>query len=257
MTYPSELQVGECIYPVEYFNVLKARSSVRIKKGMVILKLSRFVQGSKRDEVVGRFLKWACKRLSKVVKSDFVTPVYKDGGRIVIHNKVYELNVVPGDRFGGSNDLCSNSESRGELKLRAILKHGNLIQIHIPADLTISAAQKIIQNLAEKIIINDQTSYLHDVLNELNQLYFQEKFNGCRFKRMNSRFGSCSSRRNINIAFRLLFVPREVFRYVCVHELAHLKKFNHSKRFWDLVAEAMPDYKEYEKWLKNNGLMLG
>ena len=74
---------------------------------------------------------------------------------------------------------------------------------------------------------------------------------------MNHRFGSCSSKRNINIAYRLLFAPREVFRYVCLHELAHLKEMNHSKRFWSLVAGAMPDYKGHEKWLRDSGFMLG
>lgn len=241
INYPSELQIGEHIYPVQYFKVLKARSSVRIKKGAVVLKLSRFVQGGKRDEIVERFLKWAEKRLSKVSKTDFIAPVYEDGGRIVTHNKIYELtvNVIDGN------------------KSRLRLINGHFLQIGLSADLKMSLASKTIQNLSEKLIIKDQTPYLQEVLEELNQLYFQEKFKSCRFKRINSRFGSCSSRRNINIAFRLLFAPREVFRYVCVHELAHLKEFNHSERFWKWVESAMPDYKESEEWLRGNGFLLG
>ncbi len=116
---------------------------------------------------------------------------------------------------------------------------------------------KQIKALTEKIIMKDQTPYLIEVINELNQMYFQEKYNNVKFKRTSSRFGSCSSKRNINIAYRLLFAPREIFRYVCVHELAHLKEMNHSKRFWSIVEVAMPEYKNCEKWLKKNGMMLG
>ncbi len=241
MNYPQKLRIGDKAYSVVYQPVLRSTSSVRIKNGEVILKLSRFAHGSKRDEIILKFLKWAQKRLSKVAGNDFISPVYEDGGRIVTHNKIYDLNVsvVSGDRS----------------KVR--LKNGNLVQIGLPAELRLSAAQKTIQDLAEKLIIKDQTPYLCEVLSELNQLYFQENFKNCRFKRTSSRFGSCSTKRNINIAFRLLFAPREVFRYVCVHELAHLKEFNHSKKFWQLVESAMPDYKDCEKWLRNNGFLLG
>lgn len=41
--------------------------------------------------------------------------------------------------------------------------------------------------------------------------------------------------------------------YVVVHELAHLIEMNHSKRFWKIVEEIIPDYKEQKRWLKENG----
>jgi len=50
----------------------------------------------------------------------------------------------------------------------------------------------------------------------------------------------------------LLFAPDEVIDYVCIHELAHLKERNHSPEFWKLVEGALPDYREKEKWLKEN-----
>jgi predicted metal-dependent hydrolase len=48
-----------------------------------------------------------------------------------------------------------------------------------------------------------------------------------------------------------------VVDYVIIHELAHLIEMNHSDRFWALVSQAMPEYKEKEKWLKVNGSGLG
>ena len=138
-------------------------------------------------------------------------------------------------------------------RCRSVLKDGGEIELFLPVEKDIC----VVQDMVEKLIIKDQTNYLENVIDELNQLHFQENYGHVRFKRISSRFGSCSNKGNINIAFRLLFAPKEVFRYVCVHELAHLKEFNHSKRFWNIVREAMPNYKDSEKWLKNNGFLLG
>ena len=244
MIYPEKIEVGENIYHVAYEIAMRSTSSVKIRNGGIVIKLSRFTMGFQRDRIVRKFLRWAEKRLVKVGKDAFIKPVYENGGRIVTHNKVYELSVkvIPGD------------------KSRIALKHGNILEIGISGlfvKLNPKKGNKTVQYLAEKLIMKDQLAYLKEVIGELNQLYFQEFLKFCRFKRTNSRFGSCSSKRNINIAFRLLFAPREVFRYVCVHELSHLKEMNHSVRFWAHVEAAMPNYKEAEKWLRDNGFMLG
>ncbi|MDO5134047.1 MAG: M48 family metallopeptidase, partial [Eubacteriales bacterium] len=68
-----------------------------------------------------------------------------------------------------------------------------------------------------------------------------------------SRWGSCSSKGNLNFNCLLMLTPREVIDSVIVHELCHRKQLNHSKAFWALVYEAMPDYKVWDKWLKDHG----
>ncbi|MBQ7760446.1 MAG: M48 family metallopeptidase [Clostridia bacterium] len=65
-----------------------------------------------------------------------------------------------------------------------------------------------------------------------------------------TRFGSCSSTGRINFSCRLALYPYEAIEYVCVHELAHLKEMNHSKKFWAIVEKQLPDYKERKKLLK-------
>lgn len=240
MSYPSEIKVGEKFYAVSYELTRKYTSSVRFRKGGVAMKLSRFVPEAKRDEMVESFLKWAKKRLEKIT-DELIVPVYEDGGRICTHNKIYDLEVHLTKR--------RNSVAR--------MKDSHIIQVFLMEELTLVEQKRKVKILVDDLIIKDQESYLFEVIEELNQLYFQERVNEIRFKKVNSRFGSCSSRRNINIAFRLLFAPREVFRYVCVHELAHLKEMNHSRKFWAWVEFAMPEYRECEKWLSNNGFVLG
>ncbi len=68
-----------------------------------------------------------------------------------------------------------------------------------------------------------------------------------------SRWGSCSSNGTLSFNYRLMLAPPRVLDYVVVHELCHLTHMNHSADFWNMVASILPDYKEYRKWLKENG----
>lgn len=71
-----------------------------------------------------------------------------------------------------------------------------------------------------------------------------------------SRWGSCSSRGNINYNWRIVMAPPAVVDYLIVHELCHLRVPNHSAAFWQLVADAVPAYKDHRKWLRVNGPLL-
>lgn len=65
-----------------------------------------------------------------------------------------------------------------------------------------------------------------------------------------SRWGSCNSKKEVRLNWRLLQAPPHIINYVICHELAHLKEMNHSARFWAVVASICPDYKTAEKELK-------
>ena len=71
-----------------------------------------------------------------------------------------------------------------------------------------------------------------------------------------SRWGSCSSKGNLNFNCLLMLSPPEVLDYVVVHELCHRKELNHSPAFWTEVAKVLPDYRTRQKWLKDNGSAL-
>ncbi len=67
------------------------------------------------------------------------------------------------------------------------------------------------------------------------------------------RWGSCSRNGHICLNWRLVTMPEEVRDYVLIHELMHLKRMDHSPKFWKLVAEACPEYKKARAWLRSHG----
>jgi len=71
-------------------------------------------------------------------------------------------------------------------------------------------------------------------------------------KQYRARWGSCNSRGEVNFNYLLMMTPLLVIDYVIVHELCHLVHMNHSKHFWQLVAQHFPEYKTAKQWLKNN-----
>lgn len=71
-----------------------------------------------------------------------------------------------------------------------------------------------------------------------------------------SRWGSCSSKGNLNFNCLLMLCPEEILDSVIIHELCHLVHPNHSKDFWNMVEKFDPDYKIHRQWLKDNGSKL-
>ena len=71
-----------------------------------------------------------------------------------------------------------------------------------------------------------------------------------------TRWGSCSRKGNLNFNYKIALLPPELADYIIVHELCHTKEFNHSKRFWALVAQTLPNYKELQKEVHKIGLTL-
>jgi predicted metal-dependent hydrolase len=71
-----------------------------------------------------------------------------------------------------------------------------------------------------------------------------------------SRWGSCSRRGTISLNWRLVQAPDFVRDYLVLHELAHLREMNHSRRFWREVARLCPDFTKAERWLKQHSSLL-
>ncbi|KKP41571.1 MAG: hypothetical protein UR31_C0026G0005 [Parcubacteria group bacterium GW2011_GWA2_33_14] len=80
--------------------------------------------------------------------------------------------------------------------------------------------------------------------------FYHFTFNKIFIKNQKRRWGSCSSKKNLNFNYKIIFLKQELSNYIIVHELCHLKEMNHSKRFWKLVSQTVKNYKKLNKILK-------
>ncbi len=91
---------------------------------------------------------------------------------------------------------------------------------------------------------------IHERLNHFNE-HYGFTYNRVAIRNQRSCWGSCSSLKNLNFSYRILFLPPELQNYIVVHELCHLQEMNHSQNFWSLVEQTLPEYKELKHQLKH------
>lgn len=82
------------------------------------------------------------------------------------------------------------------------------------------------------------------------------QYNRISIKDQRTRWGSCSKKGNLNFNYKILFLPKDIQDYVVLHELCHLKELNHSKQFWNLVSNILPNYRESRGELKQHSLIM-
>ena len=132
---------------------------------------------------------------------------------------------------------------------RIVLKHSKWIEKHIEQQ---RRKTSLFENLTEddiKRIKKEAKEYFNDKTEHYAGIM------GINYGRITitsakKRFGSCTSVGNISYSYRLMLYPEAAREYVVVHELAHRKEMNHSKRFYDIIARVMPDYKYRKSLLK-------
>lgn len=156
-------------------------------------------------------------------------------GRVVL-SMPWRLNETAGERF---------------IKQKAdwILEKIAYFEEHTNHSLTKITAKDYIRDKKKVLtLVEERIEYF-------NKLY-NFKFKRICVKNQRTRWGSCSRQGNLNFNFRIIYLPAVMADYIIVHELCHLAELNHSKRFWDLVAKTMPNYKIIRGELKKVGLSL-
>jgi hypothetical protein len=128
-----------------------------------------------------------------------------------------------------------------------VFKDGNNLKIFKAYDEKLTYRDILIRHLRV-----EARKYITDRVEYYSKLT-EKKFNRIFIKDTKSRWGSCSSKRNLNFNWRLVLAPPYVLDYVCAHEVAHLTYMNHSQEFWQLLSEIFPDYRDSKEWLRKKG----
>ena len=105
-----------------------------------------------------------------------------------------------------------------------------------------SAAERRKHRVQALRIVNEKIAKLN--------AHYNFTYNKIAIRDQRTRWGSCSSRKNLNFNYRIVFLPDELAEYLVAHELCHLAQMNHSQAFWDLVRETIPDYQRLRAELR-------
>ena len=230
------IKINEKKHLIKIYYEKRNNSRVSIGKAGINIRLPLNLNKEEQLKQILKFKAWAQKKLEENPdKFKEKIKEYNDGDVLKVGEEEYKLKINFKDKHSSSARIV-----------------GNEINLVISSNLKGIIQNKYISSLLSKCVASKRLPLLKNKLEELNKQHFNKKINKIFFKNNKSNWGSCSSIGNINISTRLLFAPDDVLEYVCIHELAHLKERNHSESFWNLVREVMPNYKEKEKWLKEN-----
>jgi len=119
-----------------------------------------------------------------------------------------------------------------------------------------SVDSKAIRTFTRKDYLENKDKALtlvHERVRFYNKVY-GFSFNKIFIKNQKTRWGSCSCKQNLNLNYKIVFLQQKYQDYIIVHEMCHLKEFNHSKKFWVLVERALPNYLDIKKELRNHEL---
>ncbi len=219
---------------------------VSISGSRIRMWFPRFISQREAERLYSDFREWALRRLSAIDFSELEAKPRHIGFR-----DCQELSVM------GNRLVIRIEESGTNAKAKARIR-GEELLLKLPAGLPPEAKAAATHNLVRKILTRIHLPTLEARMGSINSSYYDFACKGLALRDQSTRWGSCSRRSGrISLNFRLLFAPQSIMDYVIAHELSHLKEPNHSKRFWKLVASAVPDYKERRRWLNSYGKSLG
>lgn len=138
-----------------------------------------------------------------------------------------------------------------QLKKAGSAESEELFRIRTGTDTSSEAVSACIR----KWLIRQAHQYFETALREEAQR-MDVDFNRMYIRDQSTKWGSCSSKRNISLNWKLIQCPEQVIHYLMVHELCHLTEMNHSRAFWNLVACHCPEYEWSERWLKAFGTVV-
>lgn len=107
--------------------------------------------------------------------------------------------------------------------------------------------EKALRERARNVIEEKIENYEAEISEDYDKIFIRDQ---------ETRWGSCSSKGNLNFNWRLILGPEKVLEYVVVHELVHLEEKSHDEKFWSKVRKIYPNYKESNRWLSRNSAEL-
>lgn len=224
---------------IEYTIEYRKRKSVELTidaAGVVRVKAPKGSEESAVQAIVFKKRDWIIEKLELMFSRGkrIETKTYEDGETFLFLGKKLKLVIYYRDVQSANIALIENE-----------------LIISCPENYDAKALSELIEKHYRKElkkVIENRVKFF--------QSNFKVKPKKVLIKEQKTRWGSCSSERNINFNWKLIMAPIEIIDYLVVHEMCHLVHMNHSKSFWTLVGKILPDYKIRQNWLNKNGFLL-
>ncbi|MDF1699137.1 MAG: M48 family metallopeptidase [Saprospiraceae bacterium] len=234
------IKIGGKDVPFKIF--VERRKSVRVSfgKSAINLRMPSTLSNGAKEEHYKKAVEWVRKKVLKnpSILIPYEQVDYDNKKSLFIYGKELNVEIEYQDRKTGRGGFEPKTDT---------------ITLILPNDISGIEKNKMIKQLLSRVCAQLFLPEISTRVHEINDKCFHKTIKSVNLKYNSSNWGSCSSAKNVNLSTRLLFAPKDVIDYVIIHELAHLYEMNHSKKFWGIVAQVMPNYKEKEKWLSENG----
>jgi predicted metal-dependent hydrolase len=228
--------IGETEYNIIRKDAFGRTASARVRGGDIIIRIPSSIGKQEKNRL---FVELKDRIIRKIERNpDLIVEksrkiMFEDGQNVSLLGRSFTINV-----------------SREERKHACARLMGYVVKVILPEGYDNNEDVSI---LARRAITKAILPLVEKRVADINAQHFNTRVNRIRIMEHESKWGSCSSKKNINFSFDLFFMPNEIIDSVIVHELAHTKEMNHSKEFWNIVYRIVPDYKEKKRWLERNG----
>lgn len=231
--------------------VSKRSRSIKIEvktSGVVVLTRPRYVSEKNAFKFLEEKKSWIIDSYKKMIENMPKKMKYEDNDIMYYLGNPYTLKINEVIKLNKINQTQDYILKKTTKSIVVLDKTNNTIEIYIKEKYNSNENIKneILNFLANEAYIN---------IKERLDIYSKQmnlQYNMFRIKDTKTRWGSCSSKKNLNFNYKLIFAPQWIIDYVIIHELSHLKHMDHSKNFWSLVGMYAPKYKEAKKWFKDN-----
>jgi predicted metal-dependent hydrolase len=206
------------------------------KNGYLVVRTNKLCTQTQLDRILQRHRRWITKRLREFEKLRQVLEIrhkelFDYGSKLMLLGETFFVYYRKTDKK----------------RISVLLEDGRLYvesENKLQPEPLKQVVEKYLKSLAKEVFIEKCDFYAEKYGFKYKKLFV---------KSQKSKWGSCSSERNLNFNWKLLLAPEEILDYVVIHEVCHLKQLNHSSKFWDLVDIECPNHKEIRAWLRENG----
>lgn len=234
-----EIKIGNTL--IEYGIVRTNRKTVGINIDLeegVVVRSPKKINDEKIEEIVKKKSDWILKKLEKLgeIKDKPAPKEFMSGEKLPYIGRRYRLKVKKDEDIK---------------KAKVKLYQGKFI---------VKVNPNLKDNKRRETIRDEFISwYREHAVHKINERVdkYKDKVgvepNKVKVKKQKKRWGSCSSKGNLNFNWKLIMAPMSIIDYLVVHELTHLLHSNHSRDFWETVETIIPDYEQKQEWLRVNG----